>query len=54
MSYAGKQMNTVKQDFAKISAVAVDEMERLLHGDTGRNTVLGYELVRMRYEDMMI
>ena len=54
MSYAGKQMNTVKQDFAKISAAAVDEMDRLLHGDTGRNTVLGYELVRMRYEDMMI
>lgn len=54
MSYAGKQMNTVKQDFVKISAAAVDELDRLLHGDTGRNTVLGYELVRMRYEDMMI
>lgn len=53
MSYAGKQMNTVKQDFAKISAAAVDEIERLLSGETGRNTVLGYELARMRYEDVI-
>lgn len=53
MGYAGKQMNTVRQDFARISAAAMEEVNRLLHGETGRNLVLDYELVRMKYQDII-
>jgi LacI family transcriptional regulator len=53
MSYAGKQMNTVRQDFYGVSAAAVEEVDRLLHLEEGRNVVLGYELVRMRYQDIV-
>lgn len=51
MAYAGKQMNTVSQNFARISAEAVCEMERLLKGEEGRQVVLPHELVRMQYLD---
>ena len=40
MSYAGKQMNTVRQDFYGVSAAAVEEVDRLLHLEEGRNVVL--------------
>lgn len=53
MGYAGKQMNTVRQDFARVSAAAMEEVNRLLHGETGRNLVLDYELVRMKYQDII-
>lgn len=36
MGYAGKQMNTVRQDFYRISAVAMEEMSWLLEGEIGR------------------
>ena len=29
----------------------MEEVDRLLHLEEGRNVVLGYELVRMRYQD---
>lgn len=53
MGYAGKQMNTVRQDFYHISAAAVEEVSRLMHGETGRKRVLDYELVRMTYQDII-
>lgn len=53
MSYAGKQMHTVRQNFSRISAKAVEEINRLMQGETGRNLVLDYELVRMRYQDVI-
>lgn len=53
MGYAGKQMNTVKQDFRRVSAVAMEEMARLLEGGTGRRLTPGYELVRMQYLDII-
>lgn len=53
MGYAGKQMNTVRQNFSKVSAAAVEEVNRLLHGEKGRNLVLDYELVRMKYLDII-
>lgn len=53
MGYAGKQMNTVRQDFAKIAAQAVIELKRLLDGGCGEEIVLGYELVRMQYLDII-
>lgn len=54
MGYAGKQMNTVKQDFKCIASEAVTELKRLLDGGEGRQMVLDYELVRMKYEDVLI
>lgn len=54
MGYAGKQMNTVRQDFARIASKAVEELKRLLDGGEGRQIVLDYELVRMKYEDVLI
>ncbi len=53
MGYVGKQMNTVRQDFARVSAEAVVELSRLMNGETGRNRVLDYQLVRMKYEDII-
>ena len=32
MGYAGKQMNTVRQGFAEVSAAAVEELHYLLNG----------------------
>lgn len=32
MGYAGKQMNTVRQEFAEISAAAVEELHYLMNG----------------------
>lgn len=53
MGYAGKQMNTVKQDFSAIAAEAVMELKRLLEGGSGEEIVLGYELIRMQYLDII-
>ncbi|MFR8335405.1 MAG: hypothetical protein ACLVAW_01125 [Eisenbergiella massiliensis] len=33
MGYAGKQMNTVKQDFYRVSSEAMEEMGRLLRAE---------------------
>lgn len=54
MGYAGKQMNTVKQDFKRIASEAVVELKRLLDGGEGQQIVLDYELVRMQYTDVII
>ena len=53
MGYAGKQMNTVRQNFAGIAARAVRELKRLLEGGTGEEVVLDYELIRMQYLDII-
>ncbi len=53
MGYAGKQMNTVRQDFAGISAAAVEELYGLMEGAQGRNLVLGYRIIRMKYMDII-
>ena len=53
MGYAGKQMNTVRQDFTRIASEAVVELKRLLDGGEGQQIVLDYELVRMKYEDIL-
>ncbi len=54
MGYAGQQMNTVKQDFGRIASEAVTELKRLLDGGEGRQIVLDYELVQMKYDDVLI
>lgn len=53
MGYAGKQMNTVRQDFRRISAEAIKELHRLMNGGEGKNIVLDYKLVRMQYQDII-
>ena len=53
MGYAGKQMNTVRQNFKRIASEAVTELKRLIDGGTGRQIVLDYELVRMKYMDII-
>ncbi|MCD7725039.1 MAG: LacI family transcriptional regulator [Clostridiales bacterium] len=53
MGYAGKQMNTVRQDFKRIASEAVIELKRLLDGGEGRQIVMDYELVRIRYTDII-
>lgn len=53
MGYVGKQMNTVKQNFYRISAEAVTELHRLLSGEEGRNLVLEHQLVRLQYLDII-
>lgn len=53
MGYAGKQMNTVRQDFKRIASVAVIELKRLLNGGEGQQIVLDYKLVRMKYLDII-
>ena len=54
MGYVGKQMNTVRQDFAFISTEAVKELARLMNGGIGNNIVLPHEIVRLRYEDIIL
>ena len=53
MGYVGKQMNTVRQDFANVSSEAVRELNRLLSGSKGRKVVLPHTLVRLKYEDII-
>jgi LacI family transcriptional regulator len=53
MGYVGKQMNTVRQDFFRVSAEAVKECHRLMTGEAGRNIKLDYTLVRMTYQDVI-
>ena len=53
MGYVGKQMNTVRQDFNHVSAEAVKEVALLLGGMEGRNVVLDYQIVRLKYLDII-
>ncbi|MBD5456594.1 MAG: LacI family transcriptional regulator [Lachnospiraceae bacterium] len=53
MGYVGRQMNTVRQDFAEISSKAVEELNRLLDGRKGRRVVMEHTLVRLKYEDII-
>lgn len=53
MGYVGKQMNTVRQDFANIAANAVTELKRLFDGESGRKVTLPFELVKLHYIDII-
>lgn len=54
MGYVGKQMNTVRQDFAGVSSRAMEELNRLLNGESGKRVFTEHTLVRMKYEDIII
>lgn len=53
MGYVGQQMNTVRQDFARISREAVEELGNLMKGGGGREVVLDYVLARLKYEEII-
>ena len=53
MGYAGKQMHTVRQDFQKIAATAVEELSRLMDGECGRDIIMPHELIRIQYLDVI-
>jgi LacI family transcriptional regulator len=53
MGYAGKQMHTVRQDFKKIAAKAVDELAELLDGEAGREVIMPHKLIRIKYLDVI-
>ena len=53
MGYAGKQMHTVKQDFQKIAASAVEELSRLMAGGSGQDIVVAHRLIRIKYLDVI-
>lgn len=54
MAYAGKQMYTVEQNFARIGAEAILELKRLMNGDCGRDVVLDYKMARIKYLDRIL
>lgn len=54
MGYVGQQMNTVRQDFSAISAMAMDELNNLFNGEKGRRVEAPYSLVRINYEDIIV
>lgn len=53
MGYAGKQMNTIQQDFAGVSAKAVAEIQYLLEGGSGRRVITSHTIERMQYRDVI-
>ncbi len=53
MAYAGKQMNTVRQDFENLAHEAVVRLKELLSGSEGSAYTAGYELIRMKYADVL-
>ena len=54
MAYAGKQMNTVRQDFEALSREAVKRVRELLGGAEGASYTMEYDLVRVKYRDALI
>ncbi len=54
MGYAGKGMYTVRQDFAAISAAAIEELWALVKGGRGRELRLPHSLVNISYEDVIV
>lgn len=53
MGYVGKQMNTVRQNFAGVSSKAMEELHMLMNGGEGRNVRTEYVLTRLQYEDII-
>lgn len=53
MGYAGKQMNTVAQNFYGIAGNAMEEVNVLLNGGTGREVITEHKLVRLQYLDII-
>ena len=46
MRYVGQGIYTIDQDFSEISGIAMEEVQRLLSGETGKMIEAGYSLVK--------
>ena len=46
MEYAGHGIYTVNQDFSQISAIAMEELQRLMSGEPGRFIEVDYSLIK--------
>ena len=46
MEYAGHGIYTVNQDFSQISAIAMEELQRLMSGEQGRFIEVDYSLIK--------
>ncbi len=53
MGYVGKQMNTIKQDFYRISSCAMEEIHRMQNGGEGRRIIMPHSIVKMYYKDII-
>lgn len=54
MAYVEQQVNTVRQDFSFLSAVAVEELNKLMNGAEGRTVWEPYSLIQVKYKDVLI
>lgn len=53
MHYVGENINSVRQDFYKISQQAIIECCKLIDGSKGRSIVVDYELVNYTYDEII-
>lgn len=53
MAYVEQKMNTVFQDFSAISAKAVEELNFLMNGGTGRLVEVPYKVTQINYTDIL-
>lgn len=54
LGYIDYRIDTVKQDFYNISVAAIDAVERLLNGGEGEKIIMPHELIRIKYEDVIL
>lgn len=54
LGYIGFAINTVKQDFYKVSEIATMEMNELLSGKEGKAVLVNYELCQIDYKDVLM
>ena len=46
MGYAGHGIYTIGQNFSQISSMAMEELQRLMTGETGRMVEVEYSLIK--------
>lgn len=53
MGYLSQSINTICQSFSQISAIAMEELHRLLDGEQGRKVQVEYSLKKIKYTDII-
>lgn len=54
LGYIDYKIETVKQDFYKISELAIDAMVKLLDGHKGEGTIVPHKIITIQYEDVIM
>ena len=54
MGYVGQKMNTVRQDFSHLAAMAMEELNNLFNGESGKYVEAPYTLTQINYEDIIV